>query len=329
MSNLDPKKKTALVVKTQRLSESIQRLSLGEIRVLQLAIVGARETGRGLSPTTPLVIKATDYAEMYDVTRQAAYDLMLAAEQKLFARYFTIIDPKYNLPRKSHWIQDVLYLKDEGSIQITFTRTVVDEITRIDGAKDFFTKYTLENTVNLTSSYAMRLYEMLCKWRDFQGSMSGLYPLETLRGQLGVGDNEYADIGNFKRRVLDVAVSQINEHTDLKVSYEQEKKGRRVSGFRFKVKPKPAMAEAPKKAKKKTPEAYEDQVIDHLNMTRKAASAMTDKMAFLPDDQLPDGMIKLPPPKRANAMLHKLSDPEKWQELRPQLDAVGYGDLLS
>lgn len=323
-----PKKKTALVVKTQRLSESIQRLSLGEIRVLQLAIVGARETGRGLSASTPLVLRATDYAEAFDVTRQTAYELMVNAEQKLFGRYFTIIDPKYNLPRKSHWIQDVLYLKDQGSIQITFTRTVVEEITRIDGAQEFFTKYTLENTVNLTSSYAMRLYELLIKWRDFQGSTTSLYPLETLRGQLGLVEDEYQRTTNFRARVLDVAVSQINDHTDLKVSYEQEKKGRRVSGFRFKVKPKPAMAEALKKAKKKTPQAYEDQVIDHLNMTRKAASAMTDKMGFLPDHQLPDNLITMSPPKRANAMLHMLCDPEKWQELRPQLDAVGYTDLF-
>ena len=324
-----PKKKTALVVKTQRLSESIQRLSLGEIRVLQLAIVGARETGQGLSVETPLVLKATDYAEAFDVTRQTAYELMVAAEQKLFARYFTIIDPKYNRPRKSHWIQDVLYLKDKGSIQITFTRTVVEEITRIDGAQDFFNKYTLENTVNLTSSYAMRLYELLIKWRSFKSSTTSLYPLETLRGQLGLVEGEYQRTTNFRARVLDVAVSQINEHTDIQVSYEQEKSGRKVSGFRFKVKSKTAAVAAVEQPKKPSPPAYGDQVLEHLNMTRSQASEICNKMAFLPDDQLPADLLDIPPPKRSNAMLHKLSDPESWQELMQQLKLAGYADLLS
>ena len=44
---------------------------------------------------------------------------------------------------------------------------------------------------------------------------------------------------NFKNRVLDPAIKQINEHTDITVSYEQHKTGRSITGFSFKFKPKP------------------------------------------------------------------------------------------
>jgi plasmid replication initiation protein len=45
-------------------------------------------------------------------------------------------------------------------------------------------------------------------------------------------------MNNFKSRVLE-SIKQINEHTDITVSYEQHKRGRNISGFSFRFKPKP------------------------------------------------------------------------------------------
>lgn len=50
--------------------------------------------------------------------------------------------------------------------------------------------------------------------------------------------DEYKRIEAFKRRVLDLAVRQINEHTDITVEYEQHKQGRVITGFTFKFKVK-------------------------------------------------------------------------------------------
>lgn len=41
-----------------------------------------------------------------------------------------------------------------------------------------------------------------------------------------------------KKRVLDHAVSQINNHTDITAEYEQHKTGRKVTGFTFRFKSK-------------------------------------------------------------------------------------------
>lgn len=40
---------------------------------------------------------------------------------------------------------------------------------------------------------------------------------------------------DFKKRVLLVAIDEINEKSDIKISYEQVKKGRSIAGFKFKV----------------------------------------------------------------------------------------------
>ena len=77
---------------------------------------------------------------------------------------------------------------------------------------------------------------MLIAWRA-----TGKVPeieLSEFRNRLGVGDNEYTAMNNFKSRVLEPAIKQINEHTDITVKVEQHKKGRTISGFSFKFKQK-------------------------------------------------------------------------------------------
>lgn len=232
---------TDLVVKTNRLNMAIQNLSLIEVRIIQLAIIDARETEKGLSTDKPLVITASRYAEAFDVSRQTARQAILDAEQTLFERRFTFIDDTDGNPVKSRWLQRVKYLNDEAAIEICFTHDVVTEITRIDGIERYFTQYLLQQTSQLKSAYSVRLYELLVQWKE--AKRTPVFELNTFREQLGLGVNEYKVMGNFKLRVLDMAVNEINEKTDLKVTYEQTKKGRKIVGFQFKVlvksKPKP------------------------------------------------------------------------------------------
>lgn len=234
-----------LVVKTNQLNSALQNLSLPEIRIIQLAIVDARETNTGLSTDKPLRIDALRYAEMFETTRQNGYKRMKDAEENLFNRRFSYIDERGKLI-KSRWIQQVTYLDDEGAIELVFTLAVVNGISRIDGAEDFFTSYLLEQTASMDSIYSVRLYELLVQWVTAKNTP--LFELDNFRDQLGVEDHEYKRMGNFKLRVLDLAVKEINEKSDIKVSYSQVKKGRTITGFKFKVlakdKPKNVKQEA-------------------------------------------------------------------------------------
>ncbi|HHX0247003.1 TPA: replication initiation protein RepM [Enterococcus faecalis] len=229
------KNKTNLVVKTNQLNQALQTLTLAEVRILQLAIVDARETGTGLSTDRPLRIDAMRYAQVFNTTRQNAYIRMKEAEETLFNRRFTYHDDD-GKPIKSRWLQQVQYHDGEGGIDLVFTLAVVQGISRIDGLEQFFTSYLLEQTTQFDSVYSVRLYELLVQWRSMKHTPT--LPLDTFRGQMGLGVNEYKAMCDFKKRVLDLAVDEINEKSDLKVSYEQEKKGRRITGFKFKVLPK-------------------------------------------------------------------------------------------
>ena len=222
------------VVKTHRLNTALQKLSLAEIRLMQLAIIDARETGTGIDTVTPLPIHASRYAEAFGVTRQTAYEVLIEAETSLFKRYFTFLDERDGKPVKSHWVSQAKYLDDEAIIEIMLTPAVVKEITRIDAieAKTLFTKFALEQVASMKSVYSVRLYELLNQWRQ---AKKVSFDLDVFRGQLGVEDTEYKAMSDFKRRVLDLAVNEINEKSDLRISYEQVKKGVAIVGFRFKV----------------------------------------------------------------------------------------------
>lgn len=230
MSNRD------LVVKTNRLNSAVQNLSLLEARIIQLAIIDARESRKGLRDNQPLTISAERYADAFGINKTHAYEMIKKSEDTLFNRRFSFIDVDGKLV-KSRWLQQVKYLDGQGAIEVVFTDAVAKGIERIDGKVDFFTKYFLNNTVKFKSAYSIRLYELLAQWKN--AVTTPIFELGTFRGQMGIEKGRYKSIKDFKLRVLDKALSEINEHSNLIVEYEQHKEGRKIIGFSFRIKEKP------------------------------------------------------------------------------------------
>lgn len=224
------KKKQQLVIKDNALINAAYRLDLTEQRLVLMSTVRARETGIGITADQPLIVYADDYAEQFKVTRQAAYMALKQAINSLFERQFTYQRRTHKglANVKSRWVSRVEYVKNAASVSITFAPDVVPLIT---GLEKEFTRYDLEQVSGLTSTYAVRLYELVISWRS-TGKTPEI-PLEQIRERLGLIDGEYSDIYNFKRRVLDLSIRQINEYTDIKADYKQHKSGRKISGFSF------------------------------------------------------------------------------------------------
>lgn len=271
-----------LVVKTNRLNMAIHNLSLSEIRIIQLAIVDARETGTGLSVDKPLRIHASRYAEVFGTTRQTAHALILEAEKNLFERRFTFIDEKDGRAVKSRWLQQVKYLDNESAIDLTFTIAVVDEIKRIDGSQTPFTEYLLRQISGLRSVYATRLYELLIQWRTV--CKTPVFEINEFREQLGLCINEYQRMSDFKKNVLNLAITQINEHTDITVQYEQHKTRQVITGFSFRFKQKTKVNDS-KEPTKKSEEAQEakkttleTQIQANTTMTMKTLTGERENM---------------------------------------------------
>ena len=302
-----------LVVKDNALINASYNLDLVEQRLILLAIVEARESGKGINANDPLTVHAESYINQFGVHRNTAYQALKDACNDLFARQFSYqkINERGNIENyRSRWVSEIGYVDNEAVVKLIFAPAIVPLITRLE---EHFTKYELQQVSNLSSAYAVRLYELLIAWRS-TGS-TPVIELSDFRQRIGVLDTEYKRMERFKTSVLELAIKQINEHTDITVKYEQHKKGRSISGFSFTFKQK----------KKDNPSIERDP--DTLDLFSKMTDAQrhmfANKLSELPEmGRYSQGTESYP--QFAVRIAEMLQDSEKIKELAPYLKKVGY-----
>ena len=303
-----------LVVKDNALINASYNLDLVEQRLILLAIVEARESGKGINANDPLTVHAESYINQFGVHRNTAYQALKDACNDLFARQFSYqkINERGNIENyRSRWVSEIGYVDNEAVVKLIFAPAIVPLITRLE---EHFTKYELQQVSNLSSAYAVRLYELLIAWRS-TGS-TPIIELSDFRQRIGVLDTEYKRMERFKTSVLELAIKQINEHTDITVKYEQHKRGRSISGFSFNF-----------KQKKKDSPPLVDRDPNTLDFFTKMTDAQrhmfANKLSELPEmgrySQGTESYTQF-----AIRIAEMLQDPDRIKELYPYLKKVGY-----
>jgi plasmid replication initiation protein len=224
-----------LVVKDNALIEASYKLSLVEQRLILMAIVEMRKPLDYQNKPREIVISASDYARHFDTHINTAYQALQDATKDLMARQFTFIDivDGKKIKKTSRWVSEIGYGVNEAVVTMKFAPAIMPLISELERR---FTSYSLDRIASLNSAYAVRLYELLIQWRST--GLTPLIKLDDLRQKLGVEKNEYPRMTDFKKRVLDLGIEQINEHTDITAKYKQIKKGREIVGFEFSFKEK-------------------------------------------------------------------------------------------
>ena len=303
-----------LVVKDNALINASYNLDLVEQRLILLAIVEARESGRGINANDPLEVHADSYINQFGVHRNTAYQALKDACKDLFARQFSYQEKKANGNIRnvmSRWVSQIAYNDNEATVDLIFAPAVVPFITRLE---EQFTKYELQQVSSLSSAYAIRLYELLIQWRS--AGKTPIIELQEFRKKLGVLDNEYLRMAHLKERVLELSIKQINEHTDISVKYEQHKRGRSISGFSFSF-----------KQKKKDSPSIVDRDPNILDLFTKMTDAQrhmfANKLSGLPEmGEYSQGTESFQ--QFAVRIAEMLQDPERFKEFYPYLKKVGY-----
>jgi len=306
--------KNSLVVKDNALINASYNLELTEQRLIMLAIINARESGQGITADSKLEIHASDYAKLFNVSIDASYKALKEAVNNLFNRQFSYT-AEYKRTGKtgvvrSRWVSRIFYVDDLALLEITFAPDVVPLVTRLE---EHFTSYQAKQVAHLTSKYATRLYELLIAWREV-GKVPQI-EISTFRNRLGLLENEYTAMSDFKKRVLEPSIKQINEHTDITVIYEQHKKGRLISGFSFKLKQK----QQPKIEVKRDPNTPDF----FVKMTYAQRHLFANKMSEMPEmGEYSQGTESYQ--QFAIRIADMLLEPEKFRELYPILEKAGF-----
>ena len=304
-----------LVVKDNALINASYNLDLVEQRLILLAIVEARESGKGINANNPLEVHAESYINQFNVARQTAYQALKDASKDLFARQFSYqeMNKRGNIENVlSRWVSEIRYIDAEATVKLIFAPAIVPLITKLE---EQFTKYELQQVSNLSSAYAVRLYELLIAWRST--GQTPVIELEEFRKKIGVLDDEYTRMGNFKDRVLHLSIAQVNEFTDITVKYEQHKKGRSIYGFSFSFKQK-------KNVNKPNLEARDQNTLDiFTKLTDAQRHLFANKLSELPEmSKYSQGTESYP--QFAVRIAEMLLDAEKFKELYPYLVKVGF-----
>jgi hypothetical protein len=85
------------------------------------------------------------------------------------------------------------------------------------------------------SKYSIILYELAEDYKSNRSSKVKIpkMELEKFRKLMGIKETQYKDFRNLRIKVIEQAISEINEKTDLIISYEVTKRGRKVTHIDF------------------------------------------------------------------------------------------------
>lgn len=127
------------------------------------------------------------------------------------------------------WLGKVRIEKKSSKVRIRFDEDLQKYII---GLYSNYTQYELFATLPMTSSYSFRLYELLKSYQYKKEKYSQVFKIEYLKERLAA---PYKNFKDFRVRALDFATREINLYTDLEISWEPIKEGRRVIKVRFDV----------------------------------------------------------------------------------------------
>jgi plasmid replication initiation protein len=139
------------------------------------------------------------------------------------------------LPNKAvvHWFSYIEPLEKESALKVRFDKSLKPYLLQL---KSEFTKAELGTLFTFKSKYSSRLYMLLKSDFDRQSKYrSNLYVI------YDVGDihnrfkmpKSYTKYSNFKDKFLSQSIEEINEKTELEISYSELKTGRKITSINF------------------------------------------------------------------------------------------------
>jgi len=217
------------VYKSNALIGARYRLGMNEMRLI-LSCIGQVNSTEELMVTTKFEVSAKEFAMRFNLPEESTYSDLKDAAKTLFSRSLTIYNPDPDEPGlnkiETRWISSIAYIPAQGRLVLRFA---LDILPYLGGLKGRFTGYELEHITNMKSTYGIRLYELLMQWRS-TGRRE--IAIDWLKEQFEL-DNDYDRIFDLKKRVIDPAVKDINNHSNYNVNWVQRKTGRAVTHLTF------------------------------------------------------------------------------------------------
>ena len=127
-----------------------------------------------------------------------------------------------------NWFSKIQYINKEAKFKVRIEEDLKPYLLQL---KERFVSYNLKYILPLTSTYSVRIYQLL---KEYEKLTKRYFEVEELMDILQV-PKSYRIYNRFKEKVLQVAEKELLEHTDIYFTIEEEKEGRKVSRLIFRI----------------------------------------------------------------------------------------------
>lgn len=241
------------VVKANQVIEASYSLSVVEQRII-LSAISRIPAMQEVTDQMLYYVTASDL-EKLGVHEKTAYRDLKEGVNRLYERSIYIDDGVEQ--RKMRWVQEIGFVEGTRTIGIRFSTPILPFLSNLSRE---FTRYALADIAGMQSAYAIRIYELLIQYRSIGYREVSV---EDLRKMLVLG-GRYPAFADLKRWVIDVAVTQINEHSPFQVNWTPRKTGRKVTTLAFEFIPKEELKSHKTRAKRSTPKIISEAELSQL-----------------------------------------------------------------
>lgn len=207
-------------------------LSVHEMRILEacLSQVNSKAT---LDTNRTFTISVKDAQSLFynEHDAKSAYrDLRYVAE-KFFDRA-ALVQLKNGDIRKVHYVSAIDFLDSDKTLVLHFSPEIVPYISSLNND---FTSYKLKQTVGLTTATAHRLYHLATMWLYNDNGDIEKLPLIDFKRLLKVEGKYEGSFATFRKAIIEPALKEINALTDLNITLNWVKTGKKVTALNVSV----------------------------------------------------------------------------------------------
>jgi plasmid replication initiation protein len=214
-----------LSVMQNRMIEAWNSMNIDEKRIFVLASPLIRLAN--VSEQTCFSISAKDYADACGISVSSAYHQLKDAADALRGRYFSYINTKGK--RVSvHWVIRIEY--SEAEISFYFPDEILYMLS-IFNKDNPYTKFNIETALSLRGAHALHFYQLL-KQHELIGYRE--FSIEEFRNTFEI-EHKYKLFNNLRVRLIEPSIDEINQKTDLKITYMPINKGKKIIALRFSI----------------------------------------------------------------------------------------------
>lgn len=170
----------------------------------------------------------SDFFKLCGLQKESYHELKGILQGLADRSWWATIDDK-GTESLVRWFSTLRTNKRSGKVTIKFHEDMMPYLLELTKENKYFTHYQLKYILPMKSQYAIRLYELLKSYQ--RNNIEWFFDIDQLKKQLNC--ETYKNFADFNRRVLEPAVAEINEYTDIKIAWDIEKEGRKVSKVVF------------------------------------------------------------------------------------------------